>query len=168
VFRLHGTERLLELPMSIMDSALFFPGRMGLSPQEALQPCRRILSHAQRFGGTVVVNWHDRSLAPERLWGRAYTALLELMNGHRTWFATAADAVQWFRWRRSICFGRSERAGQGLVNVSAAAIARPAGLIRRYRAVSGRVEIDEGSFDGGASIGIETGPVTRPTATRTR
>ena len=65
VFRLAGT-KLMELPLSIMDSALFYPRRMGLTDREAMQLCRRIVANARRFGGTVVINWHDRSLAPER------------------------------------------------------------------------------------------------------
>jgi hypothetical protein len=52
-----------------------------------------------------VVNWHDRSLAPERLWTRAYATLLaELRDEHRVWFATAGAAVEWYRWRRAIRF----------------------------------------------------------------
>ena len=67
----------MELPIAIMDTALFYPDRLGLARDEGLDRCRTIVAHAQRDGGTVVVNWHDRSLAPERLWGRAYDELLE-------------------------------------------------------------------------------------------
>jgi hypothetical protein len=95
----------MELPLAIMDSALFFRDRMGLDGEEALRRCRGIVADARRFGGTVVVNWHDRSLAPERLWGKAYQALLEeVRRDDRAWFGTAAATVDWFRWRRSITF----------------------------------------------------------------
>jgi len=111
-FRLQGTETLMELPLTIMDSALFFRRRMNLPPQEALHLCFRIVADARRFGGTVVVNWHDRSLAPERLWGQSYKALLtEVTKGDRAWVATAGEAVDWFRWRRSIKF-QVETSGQ--------------------------------------------------------
>lgn len=103
-FRLPGTARLMELPIAIMDTALFYPDRMNLARQEALDRCRGIVAHARRAGGTVVVNWHDRSLAPERLWGRAYEALLDELDRGGAWFATARDAVDWFRWRRSVTF----------------------------------------------------------------
>ena len=89
VFRLPGTARLMELPIAIMDTALFYPDRMNLPRQEALDRCRDIVTHARRAGGTVVVNWHDRSLAPERLWGRAYEALLGELDRGGAWFATA-------------------------------------------------------------------------------
>ena len=70
-----------------------------------MELCRSIVDEARRFGGTLVINWHDRSLAPERLWDRCYRELLnEIETGGRVWFATAAEAVDWFRWRRSIRF----------------------------------------------------------------
>jgi hypothetical protein len=76
VFRLPGTQSLMELPMAIMDSAMFFPGRMDLARDDAFRLCEEILRHATRFGGTLVVNWHDRSLVPERLWDEFYRDLL--------------------------------------------------------------------------------------------
>jgi hypothetical protein len=101
-FQLAGTH-LLELPLTIMDTALFYPDRMGLDAQEGMRRCSRILGHALRFGGAVVVNWHDRSLAPERQWQRSYQ---ELLSGvpESAWFATTGEAAEWFRWRRAIRF----------------------------------------------------------------
>ncbi len=130
VFHLSGTEQLLELPLLIMDSALFYPGRMGLSREDALERCRRIVADVRRFGGTLVINWHDRSLAPERLWGQSYESLLsEVDTGHRAWFATAVEAVDWFRWRRSVRF--TQEAGSARVTVTAptASEAMPAGSL---------------------------------------
>jgi hypothetical protein len=113
VFRLPGTRQLMELPLSIMDSALFYSQRMALSREEASRLCREIVLNARRYGGTLVINWHDRSLAPERLWTRFYHALLEQSDeGQRTWFATAGQAVNWFRWRRSIRFTVDAQTGR--------------------------------------------------------
>lgn len=96
---------LFELPLSIMDTAMFYRDRMGLAFDDAMKACRQIVSNVRRFGGALVINWHDRSLAPERLWRRAYEALLHELEAHHTvWFATAQQAVAWFRWRRSIRF----------------------------------------------------------------
>ena len=95
----------MELPLTIMDTALLYRGRMNLSSDDALRVCRGIVAHARRLGGTLVINWHDRSLAPERLWGWCYEQLLEeLASNCRPWFATASEAVDWFRWRRSFRF----------------------------------------------------------------
>ncbi len=100
-----GCTTLMELPMSIMDSALFSSGRLGLAPEKALRLSGKIIENAKHFGGMVVVNWHDRSLAPERLLRRFYHDLLEVVRKeNRVWFAKCREAVEWFRWRRSISF----------------------------------------------------------------
>jgi hypothetical protein len=57
-----------------------------------------------RFGGVLTVNWHDRSLAPERLWGDAYLTLLRELRARTPWFATASQTVAWFRKRRATTF----------------------------------------------------------------
>jgi hypothetical protein len=105
VFRQHGATHLAELPLAIMDTALFYPARLGLTQTEGLERCLRIIATTERFGGVVVLNWHDRSLSPERLWSATYRNLLaNLRSRHRVWFATGKDTVEWFNWRRSIQF----------------------------------------------------------------
>jgi len=96
--------RLLELPLHIMDTALLFPSYLHCSDEKASLRISRIVDNASQFGGTVTVNWHDRSLASERLWGDCYVRLLDQFREKRAWFATASDAVSWFRKRRSARF----------------------------------------------------------------
>jgi hypothetical protein len=96
--------RLLELPLHIMDTALFFPARLQLSGSEANGLVDGIIDNAVRLGGVVTVNWHDRSVAPERLWGDFYVQLLEKLKNRGAWFATAGQTVAWFRKRRSASF----------------------------------------------------------------
>jgi hypothetical protein len=103
-FPLPGTEHLMELPLAIMDTAMFYADRMGLTRAEARDRCAAIVREARRFGGALVINWHDRSLAPERQWRRCYDELLNDLESGAVWFATAGEAVDWFRWRRSIRF----------------------------------------------------------------
>ncbi len=57
-----------------------------------------------QFGGCLTVNWHDRSLAPERLWGGCYRDLIQELKGRGAWFSTAGQAISWFRKRRSAVF----------------------------------------------------------------
>ncbi len=104
VFKPLTTKHLLELPMHIMDTALFFPSYLNLSPRQAEAVVHPLIENAVRFGGVLTVNWHDRSLAPERLWGDFYTHLLEQLSAKKPWFATAAQTVAWFRHRRSATF----------------------------------------------------------------
>jgi hypothetical protein len=104
VFKPLDATRLLELPLHVMDTALFYPGHLNLAPREARDTVRRIIDNACRFGGIVTVNWHDRSIAPERLWGRVYKDVVDDLKAADAWFPTASQAVAWFRKRRSAVF----------------------------------------------------------------
>jgi len=103
-YRPLGVNCLLELPMHVMDTALFYGGRMGLSREEAMPILEHLIQNAERFGGCLTINWHDRSLAPERLWDACYRDLLQELKNRGAWFATAGQAVSWFRKRRSVVF----------------------------------------------------------------
>jgi len=67
-----------------MDTALFFPAYLDLSPNEAHKQVGSIIENALRFGGSVTVNWHDRSIAPERLWGDFYVELVDELKEPRS------------------------------------------------------------------------------------
>ena len=156
VFRPVGSETLMELPMSIMDSALFSSGRMNLGREKASQLCRRIVANARRFGGTLVINWHERSLAPERLWGCAYRELLgELGEGDRAWFAKAGEAVEWFRWRRSIRFIQKDLSDVVRVQVSVPRLSSPGAVIRTHRPGVVGSGVEDVAFDGATAVEIE-------------
>jgi hypothetical protein len=101
VFKPLQVQRLLELPLHLMDTALFFPGRMNLSPKAARDVSGNLVKNAVRFGGALTINWHDRSIAPERLWDGWYVELLDELKKNEAWFGNAAETVAWFRRRRS-------------------------------------------------------------------
>ena len=122
VFRIPGTSRLLELPMHIQDTAMFYPGRMHLTEAQAWPRVNAVIDHARHTGGVVTVLWHDRSLAPERLWGEFYAEVIKKLSAHPTWFATARDVVAWFKKRREIRFTAVSRSETGVE----AQISRPA------------------------------------------
>ena len=104
VYKPLDTNHLLELPLHVMDTALFYPSYLGLSAPDAKTLVGRMVDNAVRFGGTLTINWHDRSLAPERLWGEFYGDLIQELKGRGAWFATAEQATSWFRKRRSAAF----------------------------------------------------------------
>lgn len=95
---------LLELPLIIMDTALFYPSYLNLTPDAAKEALRPLMDDAERYGGALTINWHDRSLAPERLWGEFYTEFVDELKRRTAWFPTVAQAVSWFRQRRSTVF----------------------------------------------------------------
>ena len=104
VYRPLGVTRLLELPLHIMDTALFFPSCLDLTPGEARKRVGHMIDNAMQFGGAITVNWHDRSIAPERCWDDFYADMVREFKREGAWFATAADVTSWFRRRRSAVF----------------------------------------------------------------
>lgn len=110
-FRPLGVRKLLELPLLIQDSAMLYPRRMNLSEPEALSLCKKMFRAATVYGGVLTVNWHQRSLAPERLWGDLYIDLLAELRRRDVWFATANQVVEWFSRRRELSFDEVSFAG---------------------------------------------------------
>jgi hypothetical protein len=96
---------------------MFYPSYLGLSPDQATERLDELTNNSVNFGGTFTVNWHDRSVAPERLWTGTYRDLIENLRKEGAWFATAQQAVSWFRKRRALkfevdssCLGRARTA----------------------------------------------------------
>lgn len=104
VFRPIGLNHLLELPLMIQDTAMFYPREMGLSKHQAWKLCRKVLENSKQNGGVLTVLWHERSLSPERLWGDFYLRLLDELKKSRSWFGTARQVIHWFQKRRNIMF----------------------------------------------------------------
>jgi hypothetical protein len=73
-----------------------------------------LIENVTRFGGVLTINWHDRSLGPERLWGDFYVTLLNNLRARKPWFATAAQTVSWFRNRRETSFDSATRDGRNI------------------------------------------------------
>jgi len=119
VFKHIEVDHLLELPMHIMDTALFYPCYMNLPDRRARAAMLPLIENARRFGGVLTINWHDRSLGPERLWGDVYLALLSDLRARTPWFATALQTVSWFRKRRAASFTRITQS-RGSVRVRSA------------------------------------------------
>src|SRR5581483_3137203 len=104
VYKPLTSSHLLELPLHIMDTALFYPTYLNLRPAEAMNQVKEIIANAVRFGGCVTINWHDRSISPERCWDGFYKELIRELEANGAWFATAEQVVSWFRKRRALTF----------------------------------------------------------------
>jgi len=110
------TTHLLELPLHVMDTALFYPAYLGLSPKKAVAIIDRLVDNVVKWGGCLTINWHDRSLVPDRLWDACYRHLVQELKDRGAWFATATEAVSWFRKRRSVVF-ETDDSHSALVNL---------------------------------------------------
>jgi hypothetical protein len=104
VFKPLGVRELLELPLHVMDTALFYPAHRGLSSRQAGELLTQFVDRVVQFGGCLTINWHDRSLMPERMWDTCYRDLIQELKIRGAWFATAKQAVAWFQKRRSAVF----------------------------------------------------------------
>jgi hypothetical protein len=104
VFRPLQVTKLLELPLHIMDTALFYKRHMDLAEPQAMALVEGLIANTQRFGGVLTINWHDRSLGPERHWDTFYKNIIARLKNIKVWFATAYQVVTWFNARRSVSF----------------------------------------------------------------
>lgn len=104
VYKPFNAKNLLELPMHAMDTAFFYPNYLNVSAERALELLDELFDNAAEFGGCMTINWHDRSVAPERLWGDVYKNLIDRAKTRGALFLTAKAAVSWFRERRAIRF----------------------------------------------------------------
>jgi hypothetical protein len=139
VFKHPNVDRLLELPLHIMDTALFYPSYMNLSDDEARAAMLPLIENVTRFGGVLTINWHDRSLGPERLWADVYVTLLRDLRARAPWFATALQTVSWFRSRRTASFVRIAHDGNSVrvrTATDPAAADLPALTLRVYNSAS--------------------------------
>lgn len=104
---LAGVTDLLELPLVVMDTALFYPSHLNLGRNEAWRLVTDLIRDAECQGGVLTINWHDRSLFAERLWGTFYRQMINEIEARGGWIATAANCVEWFRLRRRVVFDQS-------------------------------------------------------------
>ena len=95
---------LMELPLIVMDTALFYPDRMNLPEDQAWDILQGVVKHLEQSGGVLTINWHHRSIAPERLWDDFYVRLLDDFKKRGAVFLTMSQAVGWFQKRRSARF----------------------------------------------------------------
>ncbi|MDB6128691.1 MAG: hypothetical protein JWM35_2587, partial [Verrucomicrobia bacterium] len=94
-----------------------------------------LLANAGTFGGALTVNWHDRSIMPERNWDGTYRLIVRRLIEMRAWCPTIADAVAWFRKRReaSVVITSSTRDGISVKGRSAQSDSLPPLTIRVYQ-----------------------------------
>jgi len=114
VFRHPGTERMFELPLHVMDTALFLPARMALTQAAAYDIVGKMMTDVSTYGGALTLNWHCRSLGPERFWDDFYSRMLSEMKERGAWFGSAEQVVRWFGKRRSVTFHSVRSQGSGV------------------------------------------------------
>ncbi len=135
VFCPPGTQKFLELPLHIQDTALFYPAHMALNETKAMDMVKKLFNHASKRGGVLTINWHQRSIGPERLWDVFYIKLLRELKKLKVWFATAGEIVEWFKKRRQIKFGDIQKNGKKMRIIfdDSKKVIQPSMIIRMYQ-----------------------------------
>ena len=154
VFRPLTARRLLELPMHIMDTAMFLPGHMNLSENQAMEQVNKVVAAVKRYGGILIINWHERSLGPERFWDDFYMSMLVNLKKHNAWFGTGTQIIRWFEKRRSCTFNCANFTnGQSKISISSYGDSEGPDLVMRiHKPLSGIST--ESSKDRGEHIDI--------------
>jgi hypothetical protein len=91
---LESGARIAEIPMVIMDGALF-EGLQGGS-DEAVQRSTAMLDEVYRRRGCVAINWHDRAADPEYGWYDAYEKILDWARSKGFKFLTVSQGAAEF------------------------------------------------------------------------
>lgn len=90
-------QRILELPLTVMDVTLF--RNLGLAGEAALEAAWRAIEPVARAGGLVSLLWHNNYFnEPEyRDWQWTYERLLERLAAWKPWCAPGAEIDAWCR-----------------------------------------------------------------------
>ncbi len=93
---------LLELPLTVMDGALF--GTWKLSASLAFRRIEAILAAVEETGGLAVLLWHPASASGEHFpgWWDCYRETLRLLAERRAWVASGAEIAQWWLEREKL------------------------------------------------------------------
>jgi len=75
---------LLEVPMVIMDSALFNKNSLELNVELAIKHCLRTMERVNKVGGVLTINWHTDHLHKEN-WFQVYKIVLDEAMKRNAW-----------------------------------------------------------------------------------
>lgn len=96
-----AAHKLLELPLTVMDGALF--RSLRLSPEQAAERVRAHLDEVEKVGGLGVLLWHpngaDRQHFPG--WWATYEKALAYLATRPVWMTHAAEIASWWKQREA-------------------------------------------------------------------
>lgn len=89
---------LLEIPLSVMDIALFSSAGLGLTERSAIEHCLEIMNVVERVGGCMTLNWHPNYLMNSK-YRNVYITLLQEAHHRNAWGCSAAELYDWWTTR---------------------------------------------------------------------
>ncbi|MHB1097272.1 MAG: polysaccharide deacetylase family protein [Gemmatimonadaceae bacterium] len=89
---------VLELPLHVMDSALFGKARLGYDESTAEAHVLSMLDAVAEVGGCLMVNWHPNYIEIPRYW-RTYATLLKHAAAQGAWGCSCEQLYDaWTQW----------------------------------------------------------------------
>lgn len=88
--------KLLEVPMHIMDGALFTTNALELNEELAIQKSIQVMEHCRKTGGAFVINFHPNYVILDKWWNvfKAIVFEAKLRNAYNTSLQGLYDIVQ--------------------------------------------------------------------------
>jgi len=92
---------IFELPLSVMDSALFEKNK---TPGNALKSLKKLFRNVQKFNGVIVMNWHQRVFNEKYFhgWTFVYKKCLDYFKEENAFVGSARKIIDWVSKRNSV------------------------------------------------------------------
>jgi peptidoglycan/xylan/chitin deacetylase (PgdA/CDA1 family) len=97
---------VLEIPMAVMDSALFSRVAPDLDERGAVEHCVQLMESVAQVGGCLTLNWHSHNLG-NPVYRRAYASILTRARELNAWGRSVSQVYHWWVEReRQVCGNR--------------------------------------------------------------
>ena len=96
-FKTGSTLPILEIPLHVMDTALFYGYNAPSSEEEAVQRVITLMDNVERVHGCLTLNWHPHNMMRPALWN-TYCRVLEEAHRRGAWGCSVEQLMQW--WKR--------------------------------------------------------------------
>ncbi len=95
-------EKLMEFPLNVQDGSLFKSNAMNLSFQKAKKHCFNFMTFFQKFGGQLVLDWHNVFFNPQySSWEKLYIELIKKSFELNALPVTMSECFEFFNERRN-------------------------------------------------------------------
>jgi hypothetical protein len=94
----HASNRplpVLEIPLHIMDSALFGENALEYNQETAISHSVQLMNEVQKFGGCLTLNFHPNYLNDQKYWN-TYRFILEEAHSRDAWGCSIGQLYNWW------------------------------------------------------------------------
>jgi hypothetical protein len=88
---------ILEIPLHVMDTALFFGTNAPANEEEACNRVIKVMDNIERVHGCLTLNWHPHNMVRPAFWN-TYRVILEEAHRRGAWGCSVEQLMNW--WER--------------------------------------------------------------------